>query len=79
MKLLGNSLLLHGIKNSRQWRWERSEDDPSLPADQQETDCMIALIPDSESQDLSFVIRVGYWTGLKIAEYLEYGNSVVEG
>lgn len=74
--VLQNSPLLQAIKASRQWRWERSKDGTSLKSHQQQTDCMIALIPGSTSQDFSFVIRVGYWTGWRITKYLEYGESI---
>ena len=39
---------------------------------------MIALIPESTSQDFSFMIRVGYCSGWKIVNYLKYGNSTID-
>lgn len=74
-RILGNSPLLQAIKNSRQWRWERSKDRASLEFGKQQTDCMIALIPLSRSQDFSFVMRVGYQTGWAMTKYLQYGIS----
>jgi len=74
--LLANSPLLKAIKNSRQWRGERSKDGTSVRPYQQQTDCIIALIPGSKSQDFSFMIRVGYWSGWTVTEYLQYGNSM---
>lgn len=53
--LLGpDSPLLQAIKSSLQWRWERAREE-SL-----RTDCIIAMIPASEMQDFSIVIKVGY-------------------
>lgn len=72
--LFGNSPLLQAIKASRQWRWERANDATSLQSRGQ-TNCMIALIPGSEMEDFSYVIRVGYKAGRKITEYLQYGES----
>lgn len=56
--LLGpDSPLLQAIKSSLQWRWERAREE-SL-----RTDCIIAMIPASEMQDFSIVIKVGYAQG----------------
>ncbi|EXK77768.1 hypothetical protein FOQG_17537 [Fusarium oxysporum f. sp. raphani 54005] len=73
-KLLENSPLLDAIKTSRQWRWERMKDLSSRQL-RQHTNCIIALISGSQSQDISFVIKVGAWAGWQINEYLEYDGS----
>ncbi|KAK5093391.1 hypothetical protein LTS08_008922 [Lithohypha guttulata] len=73
--VFGPSPLLEAVKRSRQWRWERAKDEISSNLRQQQTDCMIALIPDSNDQDFSFVIRVGYSVGWQIVKYLNYGES----
>ncbi|KAI5456130.1 hypothetical protein BGZ63DRAFT_96145 [Mariannaea sp. PMI_226] len=70
-KLFENSPILIAIKASHQWRWERAND---LDKNSQ-TDCMVALIPRSEEQDFSFVLRVGYKAGKRIHDYLQYGAS----
>jgi hypothetical protein len=73
-KLFENSPILDAIKTSRQWRWERMKDASSRQL-QQHTDCIIALISGSQSQDISFVIKVGAWAGWQINEYLQYNSS----
>ncbi|ETN36754.1 uncharacterized protein HMPREF1541_09032 [Cyphellophora europaea CBS 101466] len=41
--LLGNSPLALACKKSRQWRWERLNDEVAVDPDKQQTSCMIAL------------------------------------
>ncbi|KAK0639585.1 hypothetical protein B0T16DRAFT_395291 [Cercophora newfieldiana] len=75
MKLLEGTSLLQAIMTSSQWRWERNRD--TWQESGQATDTIAALIPDSTSQDISFVIKVGHDTGWKLIEYLKFESSSV--
>jgi hypothetical protein len=77
--LLGpDSPLLQAIRSSLQWRWERArEESLSTLGHQTRTDCIIAMIPASETHDFSIVIKVGYAAGSQISDYLRYGASIM--
>ncbi|KAL2128422.1 hypothetical protein VTI74DRAFT_9208 [Chaetomium olivicolor] len=70
--VLKGSPLLQAIKTSNQWRWERNREQGS----DQGTDTVVALIPDSDLQDISFLIKVGYRAGCKMVEFLNFESSV---
>lgn len=76
--LLGpESPILHAIKSSLQWRWERIRDEKMTSSeDPMRTDCMVAFVPGSKLGDFSIVMKVGYAAGGRIIEYLRYGDSI---
>lgn len=75
-EVLTGETLLAAVKGSRQWLWERDRD-RETPADVvARTDCLIAMIPDS-NEDMSFVIRAGYQEGRSIAAILGFQRSNV--
>ncbi|KAK5999026.1 hypothetical protein PT974_01413 [Cladobotryum mycophilum] len=67
--------LLQAMKTSQQWRWERNKDISSPTSDEGRTDTIVALIPDSQAQDISLVIKVGHRTGKLIIDYLGFQSS----
>lgn len=73
--VFGISPLFEAMKTSRQWRWERAQDMASLRP-QGQTNCIIALLPNSDINDFSFVIKVGNQTGWAIIDYLQYAESI---
>ncbi|EXL39509.1 hypothetical protein FOCG_17886 [Fusarium oxysporum f. sp. radicis-lycopersici 26381] len=73
--VFGTSPLFQALKTSRQWRWERAQDTASSRP-QGQTNCLIALLPNSDMNDFSFVIKVGNKTGWAIIDYLEYAESI---
>jgi hypothetical protein len=74
--VLDGSPLLQAIKTSNQWRWERNRDMASTQEYDQGTDTIVALIPGSNRQDISFVITVGHRTGWRMVDFLGFGSSV---
>ncbi|KJZ70778.1 hypothetical protein HIM_09828 [Hirsutella minnesotensis 3608] len=72
-KVLADGSLLNAIKDSHQWKWERDRD---AVTDVPRTDCFLAMIPDSD-QDMSLMIRAGYWQGWAIAAQLGFQKSEV--
>ncbi|KAK4172703.1 hypothetical protein QBC36DRAFT_337284 [Triangularia setosa] len=76
--MLKGSPLIQAVKTSNQWRWERSRDMSSTQNSGQRTDTIVALIPESSLQDISFLLKVGHRTGWKIVEFLEFESSVTQ-
>ena len=74
-EVLTDGSLLNAVKSSHQWKWERDQDTATNVA---RTDCFIAMIPDSD-QDMSIMIRAGYWQGWAIAATLGFQRSDVLG
>ena len=73
--VLADSLMLKAMKASRQWRWERGRDALLSPSDGMRTDSIVAMIPNTDAQDISFVLRVGYKAGWQILQYLDFRLS----
>ncbi|KAF4475377.1 hypothetical protein CGGC5_v016034 [Colletotrichum fructicola Nara gc5] len=66
------------VRTARQWCWERQKDaaqDARPNTDEERTDCVVALIPDNDNEDISFVFRVGYKAGWEIVQYLEFEST----
>lgn len=74
--VLADSPMLKAMKVGRQWCWERQRDAVTPGATEMRTDAIIAMIPDTDTQDITFVLRVGYWAGWEIIKYLGFGSSV---
>ncbi|SCO12722.1 uncharacterized protein FFE2_12671 [Fusarium fujikuroi] len=73
--VLGDSPMLKAMKVGRQWCWERQRDAVTQGATEMRTDAIIAMIPGTATQDITFVLRVGYWAGWEITKYLGFGSS----
>ncbi|KAH7201158.1 hypothetical protein DER44DRAFT_748304 [Fusarium oxysporum] len=73
--VLADSPMLKAMKVGRQWCWERQRDAVTPGATEMRTDAIMAMIPDTPTQDITFVLRVGYWAGWEITKYLGFGSS----
>ncbi|KAK7398730.1 hypothetical protein QQX98_011892 [Neonectria punicea] len=73
--VLADSPMLQAMKAGRQWRWERQRDAVFSESSEIRTDSIIAMIPDVDTQDISFVLRVGYKAGWEILKHLDFRSS----
>ncbi|KAH8752835.1 hypothetical protein F5883DRAFT_576142 [Diaporthe sp. PMI_573] len=77
--VLPNSALLLALQTGRQWCWERSCAVASTAPDQRRTNSIVAMVPNNDQQDISFILRVGYKAGWEIVKYLDFRSSTETG
>ena len=72
--VLLNSPVLEALRTSRQWGWERQTDAAS-PSPEKRTSCIIAVVPNNNELDITFIMRVGNRAGWEIVKYMDFSSS----
>ena len=67
MPFLGKHLF-DAVAASNQWKWERNVGGKT-------TDCLIAIVPEDRSQDISITLSVGYIEGLEVIETFQLATT----
>ncbi|RKK66881.1 hypothetical protein BFJ69_g14995 [Fusarium oxysporum] len=75
--ILGPSAMFQAVTLSQQWLFERWQENVS-PAGEMRTDAIVAMIPKDKTQDISFLLRVGYRAGWEIVQHLDLLRSSQE-
>lgn len=74
-EVLGRSSMFKAIEAGHQWCWERRQEVESPLTSEMRTNSIVAMISNDDTQDISFVLRVGYQAGYQIVKFLDFRSS----